>query len=99
MRQDGPDRSFQAERRNLVSSAFIGLLIALAFGEAVGPVRESVRSFGLTLGTAMLFLAFFLTIMRFFIGAILHLVSPELVTMPGRVWFFDFMVITIESVV
>jgi hypothetical protein len=89
----------QVERRNVVSSAFIGLLTALAFGEAVPPVRDSVRADGLTLGTAMLSLVFFLTIMRFFIGALLHLVSREMVSLPGRIWFFDFMVITAETVI
>jgi hypothetical protein len=92
-------RGRQAEQRNLVSSAFIGLLAALALGEAVAPVRDSIRQDGLTLATSMLFLAFFATIMRFFIGALLHLVSPQLVVMPGRVWFLDFLVLTIETLV
>ena len=61
----------QIERRNLVSSAFVGLLTALAFGEAVGPVRDSLREDGITIATSMFFLTFFLTIMRFFIGALL----------------------------
>jgi hypothetical protein len=92
-------RSRQAEQRNLVSSAFIGLLAALAFGEAVAPVRDSIRQDGLTLATSMLFLAFFVTIIRFFIGALLHLMSPALVAMRGRVWFLDFVVLTIETLV
>lgn len=82
-----------------MSSAFISLLAALAFGEAVAPVRDSLRQDGLTLATSMLFLAFFVTIMRFFIGALLHLVSPQLVVMPGRVWFLDFLVLTVETLV
>jgi hypothetical protein len=92
-------RTRQAERRNLVSSAFIGLLAALAVGEAVVPVRDSFRDAGLTLATSMLFLAFFFTLMRFFIGALLHLLGPELAAMSGRVWFHDFMWITVETVV
>ena len=61
-------------------------------------MRDSIRQDGLTLATSMLFLAFFATTMRFFIGALLHLVGPQLV-MTGRVWFFDFLVLTIETLV
>ena len=89
----------QAEKRNLLSSIFVTLLIGLAYQEMISPVRESIRATGLTWGTFVLFLVFFLTTMRFFIGAQLHLISESLLKLPGRVWFFDFIFIVLEMVV
>jgi hypothetical protein len=89
----------QVEKRNLLSSFFITLLIALAYQEMVSPVRESVRAYGITLGTSLLMATFFLTTMRFFIGNQLHLLSDSLVKMPGLVWLYDLMVIIIQSLV
>jgi hypothetical protein len=42
---------------------------------------------------------FFLTSIRFFIGAQLHLLSDRLLEMGGFVWFYDFMWIVIEMTV
>jgi|GEM_PF-2252914 len=89
----------QIEKRNLLSSFFITLLIALAYQEMITPVRESVRTSGMTLGTFLLMTIFFVTTMRFFVGNQLHLLSESLVKMPGLVWFYDLMVIIIQSVV
>jgi len=85
-----------AEKRNLISSVFIGLLLALAYQEMVPPARESFRAEGLSAGLLILLLIFFLTTMRFFIGAILHLVSDSLLSLGGGHWFIDFMVISLE---
>jgi len=89
----------QIEKRNLLSSFFVTLLIALAYQEMIVPVRESVRTSGMTLGTFLLMTIFFVTTMRFFVGNQLHLLSESLVKMPGLVWFYDLMVIIIQSVV
>jgi len=89
----------QIEKRNLLSSFFVTLLIALAYQEMITPVRESVRTSGFTLETFLLMSVFFLTTMRFFVGNQLHLLSESLVTMPGLVWFYDLMIIIIQSVV
>ena len=43
----------KAEKRNLLSSFFITVLIGLAYQEMVSPVRESVRASGITLGTVV----------------------------------------------
>ena len=91
--------SSTAEKRNLLSSVFIGLLLALAYQEMVPPARESFRSEGPTFALAVLLAVFFLTTMRFFIGAILHLVSDNLVRLPGGHWFFDFIVISLEMTI
>ncbi len=88
-----------AERRNTVSSIFVGLLLALAYQEMIVPARTSIREDGLTLGLAFLLLIFFLTTIRFFIGAILHLVSPHIREGTGLHWLIDFTVISLEMTV
>lgn len=88
----------RAERRNDVSSIFVGMLVALAYAEAIPPVREAVRA-GRTSATLALFGVFFLVSLRFFIGAHLHLISRELAGLPGAVWFYDFCWIVAETVV
>jgi len=87
------------ERRNIISSIFIAMLITLAYAETFPPVRESIRTSGLTLGTSILFCVFFLTSMRFFIGNQLHLLSESCVRMRGDMWLYDFLVITCESLI
>ena len=92
------EKARKAEKRNLLSSFFVALLIGLAYQEMIPPVRESVRASGITLGTFVLFSIFFLTSMRFFIGNQLHLLSESLARMPGNVWLYDLMVIIAQSV-
>jgi hypothetical protein len=87
----------QTERRNFLSSIFVVILIGLAYQEMVAPIRESVRSSGVTLGTVILFSVFFLTSMRFFMGNQLHLMSEGLLKMKGEVWFYDLMVIIFQT--
>jgi hypothetical protein len=87
----------QVERRNLITSIFVVILIGIAYQETVSPVRTSIRQSGVTLGTLSLFIIFFLTSLRFFIGNMLHLMSTELCQMKGYVWFYDFMVIVLQS--
>jgi hypothetical protein len=89
----------QTEKRNLLSSFFITVLIGLAYQEMITPVRDSVRASGITSGTSLLMAVFFLTSIRFFMGNQLHLVSKSMINMPGIVWFYDLMVIICQSVV
>jgi hypothetical protein len=88
----------QTEKRNLLSSFFITVLIGLAYQEMITPVRDSIRHSGITLGTSLLMAVFFLTSIRFFIGNQLYLVDKSLIDMPGLVWFYDLMFIIIQSV-
>jgi hypothetical protein len=64
----------------------------------IAPVRDSMRAEGVTLGTSILFVVFFLTSLRFFIGAQFHLIDESLLKMRGDVWFYDFFVIVLEMV-
>jgi CDP-diglyceride synthetase len=89
----------QVESRFLVSTFFVALLIGLAYQEMIAPVREAVRTSGITFSTFALVSIFFLTSIRFFIGNQLHLLSESLTKMPGLVWLYDLMVIVTQCVV
>lgn len=93
------ERKQQIERRNIISSVFVGILFGLAYAEMVPSVRASILSKGITFDTSILFVIFFLTSIRFFIGNQLHLVSTRLVKLPGKIWFYDFIVIVIQTIV
>ena len=89
----------QVEKRNLLSSFFVTLLIGLAYQQTIEPVRESVRAFGIRLDTLLLMAIFFMTSMRFFVGNQLYLLNESLAAVPGLVWLYDLMVIIVQSVV
>jgi hypothetical protein len=86
------------DKRNMIASVFIAMLIGLAYSEMFPPVRESVRKNGITLATMFLAFTFFFTSMRFFIGNQLHLLSDHVVKMRGDMWLYDFLIITFETV-
>lgn len=88
----------QVESRNLLSSFFVTLLIGLAYQEMIPPVRESVRTSGITFSTITLVSIFFFTTIRFFVGNQLHLLSESLAGMSGLVWLYDLMVIIVQCV-
>jgi hypothetical protein len=87
------------EKRNIISSVFIAMLIGLAYAEMFPPIRESVRAHGLTLGTIILFFIFFMTSMRFFVGNQLHLLSESCLRMRGDMWLYDFLIITYQTLI
>lgn len=87
------------EKRSIISSVFIAMLIGLAYAEMFPPVRESVRTHGLTLGSITLFFIFFMTSMRFFIGNQLHLLSESCLRMRGDIWLYDFLIITYQTLI
>ncbi len=89
----------QREKRNFLSTIFVVILIGLAYQEMIVPVRESIQMSGITLSTVILFSIFFLTSMRFFIGNQLHLTSEVLLEMKGEVWFYDLMVIILQTTI
>jgi hypothetical protein len=91
------DRDAQVNRRSTVSTVFIGLVIGLAITEAVASVRDEIGKSGVTPENFILFVVFMLTTIRFFIGFQLHLMDKRLLSMKGQVWFFDFIVIIIET--
>jgi hypothetical protein len=88
----------QTEKRNLLSSVFITIMIGVAYQEMIPSVRDSIRLDGINLPTAILFAIFFLTSIRFFIGNQLHLVNDGLMKMPGLVWLYDLIVIIFQCI-
>jgi hypothetical protein len=92
-----PDKS-RVEKRNLLSSFFITLLIGIAYQEMISGTSKSILESGITVNILLLILIFFLTSMRFFIGNQLHLLSDALLKLPGLVWLFDLMIIIIQSI-
>lgn len=86
-------------KRNLISSVFIAMLIGLAYQEMLAPVRDSVRTAGFTFGTLSLAFTFFFTSMRFFIGNQLHLLNDNTLRLRGDVWIYDFLIITLQTVI
>ena len=86
------------EKRHLISSLFIAMLLAIAYQEMLNPVRDSVRASGVKPVTIFLALSFLLTSIRFFIGNQLHLLSESTNNIRGDVWLFDFMFIIIQSI-
>jgi len=95
--REGRDKNL-LEKRNLISSVFIAMLIGVAYQEMIAVTRESIHASGITLGVLVLFFVFFLTSLRFFIGNQLHLLSKALIEMRGDVWFYDFIVITFQTI-
>src|SRR3972149_10919931 len=91
--------SKQADRKNLLAQLFVVLLIGLAYQEMIPPIRDDVRAFGLTFPPLALFLVFFLTSLRFFIGAQLHLVDEAITEAGPFIWLFDFIFIAFEMII
>jgi hypothetical protein len=89
----------KAKRRADVASTFIGFLVGLAVTETVKPVRDSLRELGVSWASLGLFVVFFLTCIRFFIGGLFHLTRKEFLKRSRIVWFIDFLVISFESTI
>ena len=63
----------QSEKRSLVSSVFITILLGIAYQEMVGPAKASLQLSGLSLGLVAYFSIFILTTLRFFVGSQIHM--------------------------
>jgi hypothetical protein len=87
----------QAEKRNLLASFFVTLLIGLAFQEMILASREAFSSEGITIETILFGLMFFFIAVRFFVGNLLHLQSENLLVLPGLVWMYDLLAIVAQS--
>ena len=90
--------STKREKRTLVSSVFITILLGVAYQEMVGPAKESLQLSGLSLGLIAYFSIFILTTLRFFIGSQVH-ISDHLLEMGGKFWFFDLTFVALEMAV
>ena len=88
----------QIENRNLVSSVFVTLLIALAFQEMIYCVKDVLRTDAFNFEIIFLPITFFFISIRFFVGDHLHLLGDGISNLPGMVWLYDLMVIISECV-
>jgi cytosine/creatinine deaminase len=94
-------------RRHLISEVLVAALVAVAYEGPVGVVHSALRSEGLSIYSLGLFVVFFLTVLRFFIGDILHLDQDELSEPRDDLankgaearWFVDLGVIVVEFVI
>lgn len=87
------------EKRNLLSSFFISLLIGLAFQNMVIIAQDSINNEGVRLNNLILSSIFFLTGLRFFIGNLLHLLSDSFSKLRGGVWLYDLTIIVFQSTI
>src|SRR5438094_3004302 len=85
------------EQRAFIVTILVAAMTGVAFQEMVSAVGEEFRSGALTIGTLLLALVFFLTTIRFFVGAALHLTSNDLVKAPGFIWMYDLVFILFET--
>ncbi len=93
------EQTTQMGRREIISCGFITILTGLAYAEMISTVQSSIRTNGITFGTLVLFVVFFLTALRMFIGNQLHLKDISVDKVPGKMWLFDFSAIVIETTI
>lgn len=86
-------------RRTLVSQVLVTGLISVAYSTPLSAV-EAATKHGVSIRSVALFIVYSLTVLRFFVGNVLHLESEEL-TRAGseRKWFWDLTFIVAECVV
>lgn len=88
----------QLNKRNILSTFFITLLVGLAYQEMVTVVTASFIASGFILKELLLIGVFFFVSTRFFIGNQLHLISNDFLELPGVSWLYDVMVITVQAI-
>ncbi len=87
------------DKRNVISSFFITLLIGLAFKEMILVHKDAIQTSTFTPGSLLLVGTFFLISVRFFIGNRLHLISEQFLELPGWLWLYDIMIIILQSMI
>jgi cytosine/creatinine deaminase len=94
-------KKYEASRnRRLVSQLLVAALFAVAYSETVAPVTEAFDESGVNLQSLAWMAIYMATVLRFFIGNILHLESPDLTGPDGAFrWFWDLFCIVLQCVV
>jgi hypothetical protein len=86
-------------RRTLISQVLVAGLVSVAYSVPIGAVQEAIKH-TVSLRTVGLFVVYAITVLRFFIGNVLHLEGAELTRQGGeRKWFFDLTFIVSEFIV
>lgn len=90
----------EGRHRQLVSQVLVAGLIAVAYSEPVGPVTETFNKHGVNVRSLAWLVIYVATVLRFFIGNIVHLENHDL-TGDDAVfkWFWDISFVILECVV
>lgn len=95
-----PTSNEASRNRRLVSQLLVAALFAVAYSEPVGPVTEAFDTSGVNLQNVAWMAIYMATVLRFFIGNILHLEKRDLIASEGIFkWFFDLGFIVLQCVV
>jgi cytosine/creatinine deaminase len=87
-------------RRTLISQVLVAGLIAVAYSEPVSPVSEAFDNRGVGIDTLAWIFVYAATVLRFFVGDILHLEKEDLVAPEAEVrWFWDVSFIVLQCIV
>jgi cytosine deaminase len=98
--QPDQKKSEASKNRRLVSQLLVAALFAVAYSETVGPVTNAFDESGINMQNLAWMLIYMATVLRFFIGNILHLESPDLTGPDGAFrWFWDLFFIVLQCVV
>jgi hypothetical protein len=96
-----PERRREASRhRRLVSQVLVAGLIAVAYSEPVGPVSDSFNRGGVDIRSLAWLAIYIVTVLRFFVGNIVHLEDEDLTKSEAAFrWFWDLSFIILECIV
>ena len=86
-----------AEKRMLLSSIFIVILIGIAYSQMFAVIIPLYYANAFQNTDMILCIIFFITSFRFFVGNQLHLLNPEINTLRGTIWLYDLIVITLQT--
>jgi hypothetical protein len=91
VRTQQPGHRDRRGQRTLIVSILVAAMTGIAFQEMVVGVGDDFRRGGL------LATVFSLTAIRFFVGAVLHLTSSDLLEAAGFIWMYDLLFILLET--
>jgi hypothetical protein len=87
-------------RRTLISQVLVAGLIAVAYSEPVGAVTKAFDEHGVNVKTLAWLIVYVATVLRFFVGDILHLEKADLVAPQAELrWFWDISFIVTQCIV
>jgi hypothetical protein len=95
------ERRREASRhRKLVSQVLVAGLIAVAYSEPVGPVSNAFDRGGVSVRSLAWLSIYIVTVLRFFVGNIVHLEDSDLTKSEASFrWFWDLSFIILECIV
>ena len=86
-----------AEKRMLLSSIFVVILIGIAYSQMITSIMPIYYTNEITYQDIIRCVIFFITSFRFFVGNQLHLLNQETNTLRGTLWLYDLIAITLQT--